>query len=67
MKHGAYRNTQEESTAFGSKFEVTATAQIPPYPYAPRAVARGQEGSCVPNEVIALCQEIVEVRWLTFF
>ena len=53
-----HRNALDESTAFGSEFEFTTATRH----RASRAVVRGrQEESSVPTEVIALCQEIVEV------
>ena len=60
-RHGAYRNTQEESTAFGSELEMT-TVQSLPNQRASRAAVRGQEErNGVPGEVSIFCQEIVEV------
>ena len=58
MRHGAYRNAQDESTAFGSEFEKTTATQTH---RASRAAIGGQEESSVPGEVTILCEEIVEV------
>jgi len=61
-RHGAYRSTHDESTAFGSEFDMTTATQTIPNHRAPRAAVReGKEGSSVPGEVTILCQEIVEV------
>ena len=60
-RHGANRNTQDESTAFGSEFEMTTATQTISLHRASRAAIRGQEGSRVPDEVTVLCEEIVEV------
>ena len=62
-RHGAsYRNTHDESTAFGSEFEMTTATQTLPNQSVSRvAVREGQERSGVPGEVAILCQEIVEV------
>jgi len=59
-RHGANRNTHDESTAFGSEFEMTTATQTLPNQRASRVANRG-EGSSVPEEVAILCQEIVEV------
>ena len=61
-RHGAYQNTNDESTAFGSEFEkTTATATLSlPNEFASRPPIIGQGGS-VPDEVAIVCQEIVEV------
>ena len=61
-RHGAYRNTQDGSTAFGSEYEMTpATQTSPNQRTSSRVVVReGQERSSVPEEV-TICQEIVEV------
>jgi hypothetical protein len=61
-RHGAYRNTHDESTVFGSEYEKTTATQTLPNHRASRAAIRGgQEGISVPGEVTILCQEIVEV------
>jgi hypothetical protein len=62
-RHGANRNTQDESTAFGSELELTnaTTTQIISHHRASRAAVRRQEESTVPGEVTILCEEIVEV------
>ena len=60
-RHGAYRITQDESTAFGSEFDTINAAQTLPNQRALRATVRREEENSVPKEVIALCQEIVEV------
>jgi hypothetical protein len=60
-RHGAFRSTNDESTAFRSEFDMT-TAQTQPNQRASRSTAReGHEGHNVPGEVAILCQEIVEV------
>jgi len=61
-RHGAYRNTQNGSTAFGSEYEMTTATQTSPNQRtSSRVVVReGQERSSVPEEV-TICQEIVEV------
>ena len=61
-RHGAYRNTQDGSTAFGSEYEMTTATQTSPNQRtSSRVVVReGQERSSVPEEV-TICQEIVEV------
>ena len=61
MRHGAYRNTQDESTAFGSELELTTATQTIGHRRASRAAVRGQEENDVPGEVTILCEEIVEV------
>jgi len=38
QRHGAFRNTQVESTAFGSEFEMTNATQNLPNQCAPRKV-----------------------------
>ena len=59
-RHGAY--LQDESTAFGSKLEMTTATQTTiSHQRASNAAVRGQEESSVPEEVTILCQEIVEV------
>ena len=58
-RHGPYRKTHDESTAFGSELELTTATQS--HHRASRAAIRGQGGSNVPGEVTILCQEIVEV------
>ena len=61
IRHGAYHNTNDESTAFGSGFDMTTASPLPSH-RALRATARdGQEGDSVPGEVTILCEEIVEV------
>ena len=63
-RHGANRNTYDESTAIGSEFDKTTATQTVPNERASRAAVRGrQDGSSVsvPGEVIILCGEIVEV------
>ncbi len=60
-RHGAYHNTQDESTAFGSEFETTTATQTLPNQRDSSAATNGVEGSSVPGEVTIMCQEIVEV------
>ena len=61
-RHGANRNTYDESTAFGSEFDKTTATLTLPIERASRPAVRGrQDGSSVPGEVTILCQEIVEV------
>jgi len=61
-RHGAYRNTHDGSTAFGSEYEMTTATQTPPNQRASRDATRGGEKETrVPGEVTILCQEIVEV------
>eukprot|EP00984_Skeletonema_dohrnii_P025198 scaffold14311_cov150-Skeletonema_dohrnii-CCMP3373.AAC.5 len=63
-RHEAYRATQDESTAFGSEFDITTETQSIPTQRASRATVREgheSERSSVPGEVAILCQEIVEV------
>ena len=61
-RHGANRNTHDESTAFGSEFDMTTASKTLPNQRASRAAVReGHERSSVPGEVTILCQEIVEV------
>ena len=60
-RHGAYRNAQGESTAFGSELQLTTTTQTISHHRSSRAAIRGQEGSAVPEEVTIVCEEIVEV------
>eukprot|EP00985_Skeletonema_marinoi_P004230 scaffold1850_cov131-Skeletonema_marinoi.AAC.6 len=62
MRHGAYRNSHDESTAFGSGFDETATTtQFQPNQLASRPSIRRQGGRSVPDEVAILCQEIFEI------
>ena len=63
QRHGAYRNTNDESTAFGLGFDIMTNATHTLYNQrAFRATVReGQEGDSVPEEVTILCEEIVEV------
>ena len=61
IRHGAYQIAQDESTAFGSKSELTTTTQTISHHRSYRAAIRGQGGSNVPGEVTILCQEIAEV------
>ena len=61
-RDGAYRTNNDDSTAFGSKLDMTTATQTLPNQHASRSTAReGQEGDSVPVEVSILCQEIVEV------
>ena len=60
-RHGAHRNIQDESTAFGSEFEMTTATQTLPSQRASRAAVRGQEDSSVPGEVSVFSREIVQV------
>ena len=60
-RHGAYHNTNDESTAFGSESEMTAATKTLPNLRAFRATARDGQGDNVPVEVAVLCEEIVEV------
>ena len=53
----AYHNIQEESTAFGSEYEMTTVTQTLPNQH---DAVRGVEESSVPGEVIIMCQEIEE-------
>ena len=57
-RHGANRNANDESTAFGSEFEQTTAARTLPNDRAtgPPIIEQG-----VPGEVAILCQEIFEV------
>ena len=58
----AYRNTHDESTAFGSEYEETTAAQTLPNQPVSRAVVRGRgRRRSVPGEVTIVCQEIVKV------
>ena len=55
---------QDETTVFGSEFELASANQTRSQTRASRAVMRRQEESTsasVPEEVTILCQEIVEV------
>jgi len=61
MRHGAFRNTNDESTAFGSKFDETTATLSQPNQLASRTTIREQGGRTVPGEVAFLCQEILEV------
>ena len=58
-RHGAYRNTIDESTAFGSELDQTTLARSQPNLHEPPVT--GQRGRGVPDEVAILCQEIVGV------
>jgi hypothetical protein len=63
-RHGAYRNTYDESTAFGSEFDkTTATLTVANHQrtYSSSSTTRGGRRSSVPGEVTILCQEIVVV------
>ena len=60
-RHGSNRNAQDESTAFGSEFELTNATQTISHHRASRAAVRGLEERTVPGEVTILCEEIVEV------
>ena len=61
-RHGAYRNTNDESNAFESEFEQTTAAQSQPNGHASRSPIIGQGvAQGVPGEVAILCQEIFEV------
>ena len=52
----------DESTAFGSEFDMTTATQILSNQRASRVAARErQEGSSITEEVAILCREIVEV------
>ena len=59
----AWFNTLDQSTAFGSEFELeqTTATQSLPSQRASRAAARGQGGSIVPEEVTIPSQEFAEV------
>ena len=62
MRHGANRTNNDESTVFGSKFDMTTATLTLPNQRASRSTSReGQGGDSVPGEVAILCQEIVEV------
>eukprot|EP00984_Skeletonema_dohrnii_P028984 scaffold19265_cov75-Skeletonema_dohrnii-CCMP3373.AAC.2 len=61
LRHGAYRNAQDESTAFGSKFDETTATLSQPNQLASRTTIREEGGRNVPGEVAILCQEVVEV------
>ncbi len=60
-RHGAYRNAQEESTAFGSEYENTTATQKLPNQNSSRSTRRESERISVPEEVTILCQETAEV------
>ena len=60
IRHGAYHNTSDQSTAFGSEYEKTTASHTPTSQSALGAVPRGSERGSVPEEVTILCQEIVE-------
>ena len=60
-RHGAYRNTNDESTAFGSLFEQPTATQSQSNQHASEASITGRDGESVPGEVSILCQEIYEV------
>ena len=59
-RHGAYRNTNDESTAFGSEFELNTATQSQPNHASRRPAIIAQRGGSIPGEV-AICQEIYEV------
>ena len=62
MKHGAYHNAQDESTAFGSEYENTTATQTLPNQRASSRSSLSESGRrIVPEEVTILCREIVEV------
>jgi len=61
MRHGAFRNIHDESTAFGSKFDDTTANLSQPNQLASRTTIREQGGRGVLGEVAILCQEVVEV------
>ena len=62
MKHGAHRNANDESTAFGSlAFELTSVTQPRSNQHASDTFITGRGGKSVPGEVAILCQEICEV------
>ena len=56
-KNGAYCDTNDESTAFGSEFEMTTVAQS----HLNEDASEGRGGESVPVEVTIICQEIYEV------
>ena len=60
-RHGAYRNTQDESTAFGSEFDMTSNAQVQTIQRDYGDLPRGLEIRSVPGEVTILCQQVAEV------
>ena len=60
-RHGAHRNTNDESTAFGSEFEMTTATQSQPNERASEPFITGRGGESVPGEVSILCREIYEV------
>ncbi len=60
QRHGAYRNSQDESTAFGSEFETTSPKPLTKQ-LVSGAVPKGSERRSVPEEVTIICQQIVKV------
>ena len=60
-RHGAYRNAQDESTAFGSEYERTTATQSLPNQRTSRSSLSESGRRIVPEEVTILCREIVEV------
>ena len=62
-RHGAYHMTNDESTAFGSGFDIMTNATHSLHNQrACRATVRGgQERDSVPEEVAIFCEDIVEV------
>ena len=60
-RHGAYRNAQDESTAFRSEYERTTATQTLPNQRTSRSSLSESGRRSVPGEVTILCQEIVEV------
>ena len=62
-RHGAYRNTNDESTAFGSELEQTAAARSQPSERASSSLSIIKKDAVqgVPGEVAILCHEIFEV------
>ena len=61
IRHGAHRNKNDESTAFGSEFDQTTTTPSQSNAHSPEASITGGGGAKVPGEVAILCQEIYEV------
>ena len=59
-RHKAYRNTNDESTAFGSELEQTPVTQSLSNEHGP-GTSTGQRGRGIPGKVAILCQEIFEV------
>ena len=60
-RHGAYLNTQDESTAFGSEYERTTATQALPNQRASRSSLSESGRRIVPEEVTIICREIEEV------